>query len=117
MLRCQGKHQACIEACSRILASEASNRKALYRRGQAHLAASEAPAAVRDLRKALAAAPADEREIIRGKLEAAQKLLASQGLAAEPEEEQIEEIKYALLAGDASLGVRKPCKISDHIVV
>ena len=45
------------------------------------------------VQKALSAAPADEKDIIRAKLKAARKLAASQGVVPEPEEEQIEEIK------------------------
>ena len=43
----QGKTQACITVCSEILALDPGNRKALYRRGQAHLASQDAQAAVR----------------------------------------------------------------------
>lgn len=70
-----------------MLDIEPGNRKALYRRGQGHAAAGDAHRAVPDLEAALAASPANEKEAIAEKLEAARKLASE----AEPQEEAVEE--------------------------
>lgn len=47
------KYDACISECSQVLQTDPDNMKALYRRGQAHLAVQNNVAAVSDLRRAL----------------------------------------------------------------
>jgi tetratricopeptide (TPR) repeat protein len=66
--------QECVDQCGEVLAVEASNRKALYRRGQAQCALGRYDAAVDDLRQAVRLSPESEKDLIREKLaEAKQK--------------------------------------------
>ncbi|EIE21179.1 hypothetical protein COCSUDRAFT_48306 [Coccomyxa subellipsoidea C-169] len=65
-------YRACITECSEVLKTDPNNMKALYRRGQAHLALHSQAAAVADLRKALARAPEAEQPLIEEKLREAE---------------------------------------------
>lgn len=72
-----GQFTACATACSDVLQSEPGNRKALYRRGQAHLGSANYEQAVKDLKAAVKLAPPDERSIIQEKLNIAQEKAGS----------------------------------------
>ena len=48
-----GEHADAARECSEVLEAQPGNRKALYRRGQAHLALGEHARAIADLQKAL----------------------------------------------------------------
>lgn len=48
-----GEHADAVRECSEVLEAQPGDRKALYRRGQAHLALQEYGSAVTDLQKAL----------------------------------------------------------------
>ncbi|KAK9908394.1 hypothetical protein WJX75_007224 [Coccomyxa subellipsoidea] len=61
-------YNACISECSEVLKTDPSNMKALYRRGQAHLALRSRAAAAADLRRALERAPEQEKPLIQEKL-------------------------------------------------
>jgi tetratricopeptide (TPR) repeat protein len=65
------KWDDCIQQCNNVLGFDASNRKALYRRGQALTAVGRADEAVRDLKKALELSPESEKPTIKEKLEEA----------------------------------------------
>ena len=95
----QGRHRACIAVCGEILALEPGNRKALYRRGQAHLAQQDAAPAVRDLRATLAASPPDEHQTVQEKLDAALRLAQQRGVDTQAQDEDdVEEIMCAAAA-------------------
>ena len=72
-----------------VLEIEPGNRKALYRRGQGHVAMGDAHLAVPDLEAALVASPANEKGPIAEKLEAARKLAKEKG---PPRERTVEEV-------------------------
>jgi predicted negative regulator of RcsB-dependent stress response len=63
-----GKWNECVTECNAVLATDASNRKAFYRRGQAFVALGRNDEAVVDLQKALELSPDSEKEVIREKL-------------------------------------------------
>lgn len=65
-----GEWAAAREACDAVLAEQPSNRKALYRRGQAVLALGNARQAEADFSAALRLADAGDREAIQEKLDA-----------------------------------------------
>ncbi|KAL4458511.1 hypothetical protein ABPG75_013376 [Micractinium tetrahymenae] len=70
-----GQWERCAELCGTVLAADANNRKALYRRGQALCALGRYEAAVADLRQAVRLSPESEKDVIRDKLaEAKQKM-------------------------------------------
>lgn len=58
-----GHYEECITHCNTILATDASNVKALYRRGQAFLHTQRYNAAVQDLQQAFDGSPADEQPV------------------------------------------------------
>ncbi|CAL5229942.1 g13370 [Coccomyxa viridis] len=66
------ENRKCVQQCSEVLQSNPEDRKALYRRGQAYSALKAYPAAVADLAGALERSPADERAVIKEKLDEAQ---------------------------------------------
>jgi tetratricopeptide (TPR) repeat protein len=76
-----GQWQSCIDQCQAVLHSDRQNRKAFYRRGQAHSALQQHDAAVADLAQALALSPDAEKALIRDKLQEAKEKqrLASRG--------------------------------------
>ena len=75
----------CVEACNAVLESDVSNRKALYRRGQAFVALGQGDEAVRDLSRAIDLSPESEKGVIREKLEEAEQQCthAAQGVVIE----------------------------------
>lgn len=73
-----GQLDFCAKECNEVLSIDASNRKALYRRGQAYSGLSRYAEAVQDLTKALDMSPANEKEVIAAKLKEAQQGAASQ---------------------------------------
>ncbi|PSC71444.1 outer envelope 61-like [Micractinium conductrix] len=60
--------QRCVEQCGTVLAGDANNRKALYRRGQALCSLGCYAAAVEDLQQAVTLSPEGEKDLIRDKL-------------------------------------------------
>lgn len=64
----------CVDSCSEVLTQDVSNRKALYRRGQARMKLKQT-SAIQDLEKALQLSPATEQAIVQEKLEEAKKEL------------------------------------------
>jgi len=68
----------CVNSCAEVLSQDISNRKALYRRGQARMKLKQIKEAVHDLEKALHLSPATEKAIIQEKLEEARKELQYQ---------------------------------------
>ena len=66
------KWDECIAACDVVLRQGSSNRKALYRRGQANSGLGKYIQAVQDLRRALELSPESEKDVIREKLEEAE---------------------------------------------
>ncbi len=63
---------ACVRECDAVIATDSSNRKALYRRGQAYCSLGRADAAVKDLKRALELSPESEKPLIKEKLDEAQ---------------------------------------------
>lgn len=78
-----GQLDFCAKECTEVLSIDASNRKALYRRGQAYSGLSRYAEAVQDLTKALDMSPANEKEVVAAKLEEAQQGAASQASASQ----------------------------------
>jgi tetratricopeptide (TPR) repeat protein len=94
-----GRWRECEEQCAAVLHGDATNRKALYRRGQALTALGKHAEAVTDLKAALWASPASERPLIQEKLEEAKR---KEKLSA-PLRCPIESSVASLLANDPSL--------------
>ena len=75
-----------------MLQIEPSNRKALYRRGQAYMGNADYHRAIKDLRAAVKLAPADECPLIQEKLNLAQEKAGSRIDDVEDEDADVEEI-------------------------
>ena len=58
----------CVSACNAVLKDDKSNRKALYRRGQAFAGLNRVEEAIDDLQRALVLSPDPEKHIIKDKL-------------------------------------------------
>ncbi|KAL0031159.1 hypothetical protein WJX77_006825 [Trebouxia sp. C0004] len=78
-----GQLDFCAKECTEVLTIDASNRKALYRRGQAYSGLSRYAEAVQDLTKALDMSPASEKEVVAAKLKEAQQGAAKQAAASQ----------------------------------
>jgi len=80
-----GNWNECVNECNAVLSTDESNRKALYRRGQAYIALGKPGEAVIDLQKALEMSPDSEKDVIREKLQEAQEKqeLAARGVVIE----------------------------------
>lgn len=76
-----GQLDLCANECTEVLATDVSNRKALYRRGQAYNGLYRYTEAVKDLTKALEMSPANEKEVVASKLKEAQEGAARQPAA------------------------------------
>ncbi|KAK9792261.1 hypothetical protein WJX73_001096 [Symbiochloris irregularis] len=72
-----GKYKACVEHCSAVLRDDRGNSKALYRRGQAHMAEGSYGEAVKDLKGAVKHCSPGDRPVIQEKLQAAQEKAGS----------------------------------------
>ena len=98
-----------MQQCELVLGGDASNRKALYRRGQALHALGRSREAVVDLERALQLSPEGEKALISAKLEEARQAAAQQPAAAAPAVEHrggvvIEEVTEEVAAAGARAG-------------
>jgi tetratricopeptide (TPR) repeat protein len=80
----------CAAACEAVLAGDAENVKALFRRGQALAALGEHAAAAADLARAAERAPASDRAVIKAKLEAVRAVITAAASAGPVIEEVLE---------------------------
>ncbi|KAL0036789.1 hypothetical protein WJX79_010093 [Trebouxia sp. C0005] len=72
-----GQLDSCAKECTEVLSIDASNRKALYRRGQAYSGLSRYAEAVQDLTEALDMSPANEKEVDPAMMQQAANMMSS----------------------------------------